>query len=68
MADHAYYLRMAEVVGDRELRRYYVSKAQEAQQAPIRKDIEGLTRSYLLALRQLGVDLPERVEVEIKAG
>jgi hypothetical protein len=64
--DRDYYLRLSQTVADPELAGYYLEKAGEAQLAGKREDIESLTKSYVLALRQLGVTLPERVSVEVR--
>lgn len=61
----AEYERLAERVGDFELRSYYRGLAKEARESANRPAIEKATRDYLAKLADLGVILPPKVTVEI---
>jgi hypothetical protein len=67
--DEAYYRKQAELTErDRELKEYYLAKADEVRKAAVRPEVENLTKIYVSKLRALGVDLPDGVvNVQVKA-
>ena len=60
------YERLAESVGDFELRSYYRDLAKEARRSAVRPQMEKATQEYLRQLAALGVKLPPKVTVEVK--
>jgi hypothetical protein len=64
--DESYYLRLAEVTKG-ELSGYYRNKAAEVRESAVQPEIEHLTKQYVFKLRELGVDLPDRVNVQVTA-
>ncbi len=61
--DEGYYLTLAEKTKG-ELSGYYRDKANEAKK--VSPEVQKLTAQYVAKLRELGVDLPDRVNVQVQ--